>query len=53
MHKFMFLKAIKITMSQTNAETPLKNYFFESKQKHGKKAHTHTMNIEVNGKDCE
>lgn len=27
MHKFMFLKAIKITMPRTNAKTTLKIYF--------------------------
>lgn len=36
MHKFMFLKAIKITMPRTNAKTPLKIYFLEWNKHWGK-----------------
>lgn len=50
MHKFMFLKAIKITMSRTNAKTPLKIHFFRiatktvdcGKKQQGKKETSHS-----------
>lgn len=63
MHKFMFLKAIKITMPRTNAKTPLKIYFLNGMATFGewKKAavwaryklgnNKKIAQIEVNGKD--